>query len=70
MSDTDTDAIGHGDQHDRTAPDQRDHGPATPDNIAGAESVPEEPIAGQEPDTSNAPESPSDADTKATGRDI
>ena len=28
------------------------------------------PIVGQKPDVSDAPESPSEADTKATGRDI
>ena len=70
MSNPNDAPIGHGDQHERTEPDQRDHGPAAPDNIAGEESVPDGPIAGQEPDVSDAPESPSEADTKATGRDI
>ena len=84
--------IGHGDQADRPAPDQRDgedpalkkaihddlEGDSTgqttePAGESAGESSNDEidgPIAGQKPDVSDAPESPSEAETKATGRDI
>ena len=72
MTDAETDPIGHGDQHDRKQPDQRDESNAAidTDGSGDAANVPDEPIAGTEPDVSDAPDSPSDSSSDAAGRKI
>ena len=69
--------FGHGDQYDRSRPDQRDDedDAVDPDQTAsagdqsGGEPI-DEPIAGQEPDVSDAPDGPSESPSQAAGRDI
>ena len=75
--------VGHGDQADRPAPDQRDDvenaateqaehrgDSSSNDGTHGEASVPDKPIAGTEPQPSEAAHNPNEAETPAAGRDI